>query len=232
LCSFGGKLWLFLWDPATQTTTYRVLKGGRSMQQTLVDKSVSPVGPAVDTIKGQLILGMAQDEDAAHPAHWSIHRYSFKNDKFVAAGIDWIEGPKGGAHGRSRPVVLFDPDRVNGPDGKIYYFALGDHGKENPWACCYVAEQIGDKTVRGGWRSKRFYDEWTQSRSAPAAAFFGGDIIYSYRWVDGGRGDSDNQLQVAYRATGIELEPMGDFDDLSYMHDFGIKHSILYLNRG
>ncbi len=31
--------------------------------------------------------------------------------------------------------------------------------------------------------------------------------------------------------SGIELEPMGDFYYLSYMHDFGIKHSILYLNR-
>ncbi len=61
--------------------------------------------------------------------------------------------------------------------------------------------------------------------------FFGGDILYSYRWVDVGQGDSDNQLQVAYRGSGIGLEPMGDFDDLSYMHDFGIKHSILYLNR-
>jgi hypothetical protein len=231
LCAFGGKLWLFLWDPKTQTTTYQILRGGQGAPQVLADKSVSPVGPAVDTIKHELILGMAQDEDAAHPSHWQIRRYALKDGKLVDKTMEWVEGPKGGARGKSRPVVLFDPDKSNGPGGKIYYFTLGDHGAENPWSCCYVAEQIGDKTVRGGWRTKRFYDEWTQSRSAPAAAFFGGDIIYSYRWVDGGRGESDNQLQVAYRATGIEIEPMGDFDDLTYMHDFGIKHSILYLNK-
>jgi len=231
VCVFGGKLWLFLWDTKTQTTTYQILRGGASEPQTLADKSVSPVGPTVDTIKRQLILGMAQDEDDAHKAHWQIRRFELKAGKFVDASMEWIEGPKGGTHGKSRPVVLFDPDKSNGPNGKIYYFTLGDHGTENPWSCCYVSEQIGDKTVRGGWRTKRFYDEWTQSRSAPAAAFFGGDIIYSYRWVDGGRGDSDNQLQVAYRGSGIEPEPMGDFDDLSFMHDFGIKHSIMYLNR-
>lgn len=231
LCAFGGKLWLFLWDPKTQSTTYQVLRGGQSKPQILPDKSSSPVGPAYDTIKHELIIGMAQDEDDAHKAHWQIRRYSMRDGKFVDSTMEWIEGPKGGAHGRSRPVVLFDPDKANGPGGKISYFTLGDHGAENPWSCCYVSEQIGDKTVRGGWRTKRFYDEWTQSRSAPAAAFYGGDIIYSYRWVDGGRGDSDNQLQVSYRASGIEPEPMGDFDDISFMRDFGIKHSILYLNR-
>ena len=231
MCAFNGKLWLFLWDPKTQTTTYQIVRGGKSEPQVLPDKSTGPIGPAVDTLKHQLILGMSQDEDAAHPAHWQIRRYAFKDSKFINASMDWIEGPKGGTRGRSRPVVLFDPSKVNGPEGKIYYFTLGDHGKENPWNCCYVSESIGDKTVRSGWRTKRFYDEWTQSRSAPAAAFFGGDIIYSYRWIDGGRGPTDNQLQVSYRATGVEIEPMGDFDDLTYLHDFGIAHCILYLNK-
>lgn len=231
LCAYQGKLWLFLWNPKTQTTTYQILRGGKNDVQTLAEKSTSPVGPAVDTIKHQLILGMAQDEDATHLNHWQVRRYAFKEGKFSSASVDWIEGPKGGVHGKSRPVVLFDADKSQGPNGKIYYFTLGDHGKENPWACCYVAESIGDKTVRGGWRTKRFYDEWTQSRSAPAAAFFGGDIIYSYRWIDGGQGATDNQLQVAYRATGIEPTPMGDFDDITFLHDFGIKHCILYLNK-
>jgi len=231
VCAFGGKLWLFLWDPKTQEVSYQIIRGGKSDPQTLPDKSTSPVGPAFDTIKHQLILGMAQDEDAAHLSHWQIRQYTLKDGKFSGASMQWIEGPKGGVRGHSRSVVLFDADKSNGPEGKIYYFTLGDHGKENPWACCYVSESIGDKTVRGGWRTKRFYDEWTQSRSAPAATFFGGDILYSYRWIDGGRGETDNQLQVAYRGSGIELEPMGDFDDLTFLKEFGIRHCILYLNR-
>jgi len=93
----------------------------------------------------------------------------------------------------------------------------------------YVAEQIADKTVRGGWLVKRYYDEWTQSRSAPAAAWFKGDVIWSYRWVDGGQGATDNNLHVGYRALGIEDAPMGDHDDITYFRTFGIRNSILSL---
>ncbi len=76
---------------------------------------------------------------------------------------------------------------------------------------------------------KRYYDEWTQSRSGPGAAWFGDDIIYGYRWVDGSQNDRDNLLHVAYRGSGIELEPMGDFDDIGFLKTFGIRQSILYL---
>ena len=71
--------------------------------------------------------------------------------------------------------------------------------------------------------------EPTQSRSAPAACWFGNDILYAYRWVDGSQGASDNLLHVAYNGTGIEKEPMGDFDDIGFMRAFGIRHSILYM---
>jgi hypothetical protein len=100
---------------------------------------------------------------------------------------------------------------------------------QSPWACTYVAEQIADKSVKGGWLVKRYYDEWTQTRSAPAAAWFKGDIIWAYRWVDGGQGSTDNNLHVAYKAMGIDDAPMGDHDDISYFRDFGIRNSIIYL---
>jgi len=233
---FDHKLWLYLWNPATQTVQYRVIRGGKSEPQILADKSTVPVGPATDTIHHQLILGMAQDEDEKHPSRWQVRRYELKGGKFSGVSLDWVQGAHGEPHGRSRPVVLFDKDKRFGPGGKIYYYTLGDHGKENPWACGYVAETIADKKatgghVQGGWIVKRFYDEWTQSRSTVGAAFFGGDIIYAYRWVDGGQGGSDNHINVGYKATGIEDTPMGDFDDLGYMHDFGIQHCILYLNK-
>jgi hypothetical protein len=231
LCAFNGKLWLFLWDPKTQQVTYQVIRGGKTEPQVLSEKSTSPVGPAVDTIKHQLILGLTQDEDATHLSRWQIRRFVLKDGSFVANSMEWIEGPKGGAHSHSRSVVLFDADKSNGKRGRTYYFVLGDHSKENPWACCYVSMSIEDKTVRGGWLTKRYYDEWSQSRSAPAAAFFAGDIIYSYRWIDGGQGPTDNQLQVAYRGSGIEPTPMGDFDDISFIRNFGMEHCLMYLNR-
>ena len=231
LVTFNGKLWLFLWDPSSQAVTYQVIRGGVSQPQILADKSTSPVGLAVDTIKHQLIVGLTQDQDAKRLSRWQVRHYNFAKDQFIGSGMDWVEGEKGGARSHSRSVVLFDANKRHGPDGRIYYFIQGDHSKESPWACCYVSESVADKTHSGGWLTKRFYDEWTQSRSAPAAAFFGGDILYSYRWVDGGQGETDNQLQVAYRGTGIEPTPMGDFDDLTFLHDFGIRHCLMYLNK-
>ncbi|MDR3689172.1 MAG: hypothetical protein P4L46_07315 [Fimbriimonas sp.] len=233
---FDHRLWLFLWDPATQKVQVRAIRGGKTVPQVLGERSTIPVGPCEDTIHHQLILGMAQDQPGKRTTHWQIRRFSLKGGTFVGVSVDWIQGVDGDARGRSRPVVLFDSDRRFGPEGKVYFYSLGDHGKENPWACGYVAETIADKKstgghVQGGWIVKRFYDEWTQSRSAIAAAFFGGDILYAYRWVDGGQGDSDNHLHVGYRGTGIENTPMGDFDDLGYMKTFGIQHCILYLNR-
>ena len=236
LGEFDGKLYLFLWNPATQEVQARVIRGGAKLIQTLIEKSTVPVGPAVDTIHHQLILGMAQDKDAAHPSQWLIRRYTIENGKFVCKSLDYVQGKNGDVRGRSRPVVLFDKDKRHGPDGKVYYFTLGDHSKENPWACGYVAETISDKKISGGhvqngWIVKRFYDEWTQSRSTIGAAFFDGDILYAYRWIDGGQGPTDNHLHVGYRGTGIEDATMGDFDDLKFMKDFGIRHCILYLNK-
>ena len=143
--------------------------------------------------------------------------------------LDWIEGEKGGSRGKSRCILLFERTPDSGPNGRIRFFAQGWTSEKTPWACTYVAEQIADKSIRGGWLVKRYYDEWTQSRSAPAAAWFKGDIIWAYRWVDGGQGATDNNLHVAYKAMGIEDTPMGDHDDLSFFRDFGIRHSIIYL---
>ena len=54
-------------------------------------------------------------------------------------------------------------------------------------------------------------------------------MIYAYRWVDGGQGDGDNILHVGYRGSGIEEQEMGDFDDISFIRDFGMRYSILYM---
>ena len=82
--------------------------------------------------------------------------------------MDWIDGEKGGSRGTGRLTVLFDPSKDASPKGRIYLFGKGLTSKESPWSCTYVAHQVADKTVNGGWMVKRFYDEWTQTRSAPA----------------------------------------------------------------
>jgi hypothetical protein len=225
------RLYLFLWDPTDQTVSFKMMSKGKWIGEgRLSEKSTIPVGMAYDTIKKRVVVGMAQDQDEKKTSRWQVRWYDETKDGLEEKLLDWVEGEKGGSRVSGRCTVLFERTPHSGPQGRLRLLALGLTSKQSPWACVYVAEQIGDKTVRGGWLVKRFYDEWTQSRSAPAAVWYKGEILYSYRWVDGGQGATDNNLHVAYKATGIDDTPMGDHDDLTYFREFGIRSSITYLS--
>lgn len=228
---FQRRLYLFLWKPQTGEVEYRILDdSGKTIRTDLLDvKSTNPVGICEDTIAKQAVIGMAQDQDDKRPFRWQIRRYHSERGKLVPAGMEWVEGEAGGSRGSARITVLFERSKHAGPLGRVYLYGRGMISKESPWACTYVAHQIADKSVRGGWLVKRFYDEWTQSRSAPAAAWFADDIIWAYRWVDGGQGSTDNNLHVGYRASGIESAPMADHNDLAFLTGFGIRNSIANL---
>jgi hypothetical protein len=49
--------------------------------------------------------------------------------------------------------------------------------------------------------------------------------------VDGAQGPTDDNLHVGYAGLGIQTEPMGDHDDLTFLRTFGVRHSILALAR-
>jgi len=226
----GRRLYVFLWDPTDKSVIYRsMVKGQWDAEQVLPEKSTIPVGFTVDPIHKQVVLGMAQDQDGGRTSRWQIRHCVDNDGELVEKTMEWVEGDKGGSRGSSRCTLLFDSSRDAGPEGRVLFYAQGLTSDKSPWACAYVAQQIADKTVRGGWLVKRFYDEWTQTRSAPAAVFYKDDIMYAYRWVDGGQGTTDNNLHVGYKASGIDSAPMGDHDDISYFRDFGIRHSIIYL---
>lgn len=228
----GERTYIFLWDPRTHEVTYRsFLDAGRlSPEKRLFERSTVPVGMAVDTVKKEVLLGMAQDQDAKKTSRWQVRRYEEHEGSLRDLGVNWVDGAAGSARITGRVRVLFKQDRDTGPAGRIYMYAKGFHGEQSPWACTYVAESIADTTVRGGWLVKRMYDEWTQSRSAPAATWFDGDVLWAYRWVDGGNPERDNLLHVGYRGLGIDSQPMGDHDDITFLREFGIRTSVLYLN--
>jgi len=187
-----------------------------------------PPGAAYDSIRNQILLGVAQDQDDKRRFRWKLLRLNATT--LAVESEEWVGGEQGSAAGMGRCTLLFDKEqRWNGPSGRVYWFAQGTWSKEAPWSCTFVAHTVADRSVSGGWQVKRMYDEWTQSRSAPAATWFDGDILWGYRWVDGAKGTTDNNLHIGYRATGIETEPMGDHNDIAFLRDFGIRASILYL---
>jgi hypothetical protein len=89
--------------------------------------------------------------------------------------------------------------------------------------------RVADSSVNGGWKTRRYYDEWTQSRSAPGVCFFRGDIVLAVRWFGNVRGTENDNLFVAFHGRGIESEPMGDFDDIALIRDVGLARSIPYV---
>jgi hypothetical protein len=249
LCQYRDKILLLVWNPATKAVSYRIWDGkdGFSAPRELGITSTIPVGAAVDTVRDQLLVGLAQDQDDRRKSRWQVRRFELNAESLKDRGSsgpsdaasamlepvgkpEWVEGEPGHAAGNARCTLLFEESKDAGPNGRIYFFAVGMRAKENPWQCGYVAMQIADTSVRGGWLVKRYYDEWTQSRSSIGAAWFKKEILYAYRWVDGGQGPTDNNLHVGYRGSGIDPQPMGDFDDVAFMKSFGIRHSILWMN--
>ncbi len=227
------RLYLFLWNPATGDVTYHTLgRNGRLSPAQSWGRAPSPsVWPSIQSAARSSSARRGTRTRRAPHAGRSA-RYEERAGTLVEKRREFIEGEAGGSRGYGRATVLFDASREEGPNGRIYFFGRGLTTKETPWSCTYVAHEIADKSVRGGWLVKRFYDEWTQTRSAPAAAWFDGDIIWAYRWVDGGQGTTDNNLHVGYRALGIGDKPMGDHDDLTFFKQIGIRRSILYVGSG
>lgn len=220
---------VFIWNRMNRRIGYRFVDASLNIgkEWILPFLSETPVGATWDPFREELILGIMQNQDANRPKRFQIRRFAIEH-RLIETSMEWIEGVGGGARGSSRPVLVFVDDKWAGKTGKLLYFALGGISDNAPWSCCYVAEQVEDKTKSGGWLVKRYYDEWTQSRSGPAACKLGDDVLYAYRWVDGGQGPSDNTLHLGYNGLGIESSPMADFNDLEYIRTFGLRHSIIY----
>ncbi|MCB8933384.1 MAG: hypothetical protein H6534_08090 [Chthonomonadaceae bacterium] len=225
----GGRLFLFLWNPVNGAVDYKVMERDGTFVRTLglFLQSTNPVGMCTDTLTGELVLALAQDQDPQRPKRWQIRRFEDQSGRLRERSMEWVEGEKGQCRGTGRLTVLFDASRDAGPKGRLYVYGKGFTAGPNDPSCTYVAHQIADSSIGGGWMVKRFYDEWTQSRSAPAAAWFGGDVIWGYRWVGG---SNDDMLHVGYGGLGIQSAPMADHDDIGFLHDFGIRHSVLWLS--
>ncbi len=232
---YKGRLYVFLWNGATSSVSYQVMSpDGKLGKSTVLNvPSVNPVGMCTDTLTGQAVLGLAQNQDKGRTNRWQIRHFEADANGVLSevGKVDWVDGENGGSRGNGRLIVLFDASKAAGEHGRVYLFGKGLTSDQSPWACAYVAQQIADKTMNGGWLVKRYYDEWTQTRSAPAVAWFGDDLIYAFQWTDGGQGAGDNGLTVAYAGLGIQSEPMGDHDDISFIRNFGLQNSLLALGR-
>lgn len=240
LTLLDGQLALLLWrDEKTPVGMCLLRPKGESFEMrepvvSLPFTSRLPVGAiegAKEKGRPSLWVGLSQDQDDKRTYRWQVRRLVLEKDgKIREAKQEWVGGEQGGQRGQSRPVLLWKSDNaLKEQSGQLWFLGAGLFGSKSPWACHYVSIRITDKTVGGGWLNRRYYDEWTQSRSAPGACFFKGEMIFASRWYGNVRGTENDNLFVAFFGRGYESEPMGDKDDIGYIRDVGMSHSIAYV---
>ena len=230
LASLGGRLALLLWRDDKTPVGLRLVavKNGKiamGEERALKLTSQTPLG-AAEGVRGTLWLGFFGTDKTGKPANaGQVAPFQLAPDGAPTLGApEWV-----GQRSQTRPVVVCQPDSaLKGRGGQLYFLAAGMFGAGWPSACHYVSTRIADRTVSDGWLTRRYYDEWTQSRSSPGACLFGGELIFASRWRGDAPGWRDNDLFVGFSGRGIETTPMGDFDDIQFIKSYGMAHSILY----
>jgi hypothetical protein len=212
--------------PAADVTVmpYDPTKVDAAAETSLGYRSTLPPGPAIDTLKDQLLLGGAAPLGSQN-RRWQIKRFTEAGTKFTSVGDAWVGGPNTSWAGSRRPSVIFSSSPDAGPNGKIYFIAAGNANSERDAVGFYIAQTIAYKETNDGWLLWRYYDEWTNTRSGVSAAWYNNDITVATTWASGTAG-GDGGVFVGEHGLAISDVDMGDFDDIALMADYGMSRSI------
>lgn len=146
----------------------------------------------------------------------------------------WTRGESSGNNCTTRPVVVFNASAGGlgaEPGGQLNIFHTG-WPDANGLMTAWRTTQVGNKALDEGWLTCMLYDVWTVTRVGVAFADGAQGAIYAYRWDSGDYGEVKlNMLQSAHSGWGIDREPMRDHDDGSKMAKWGLRHSILWMER-
>jgi hypothetical protein len=217
---------VFLYWGRDRSITYRTLRHGVvGPEKDLGVRSTIPPGATIDTKRGQLLLGTAE-EHAKQPYRWQLRRFDGDPASgFRPASCAFVGGEKAGWAGNKRPTLIFNASREFGPNGRVYWIAAGVSDPPRTPTGLYMAQTIGYKDHNDGWMLWRYYDEWTNTRSGIGAAWFEDDIVIATTWASGDAG-GDCGVYCGYNGTAVGNVDMSDFDDVSLMAEYGIARSI------
>jgi hypothetical protein len=225
--NWKGTLYVFLHRGPDENLTCRSVRGDRlGPVADLGIKSAVPPGPAVDPLHDQLLLGTAGPFEK-QPYRWQLCRLAWDRQAkhFKEVSRSFVGGEKSGWAGNRRPTLIFNKEKAFGPNGRLYWIAAGVAQPLTTPTAFFIAQTIGYPDVNGGWLLWRYYDEWTNTRSGVAAAWFDHDIVLATTWASGTAG-GDGGVFCAYNGTTVSNTDMGDFDDVSHMANYGMARSI------
>ncbi|MBI3818466.1 MAG: hypothetical protein HY286_07235 [Planctomycetes bacterium] len=231
-CMFQKRLIVLLWHSKDEPVRFTELDADGKFinpkEMTGVDSYNCP-SAVEDVNKGNLLLATTYvgKENNAEKRRWRLLRAARAADgAFSVVNKTWVGGENSGWVGNTRPIILFDSGADMGPNGRIHIMSVGWTDPPNHNGCFYEAISIGDASQNDGWRLRRFYDEWTTSRSPIGACWYKNDIMLGFRWFGNVHGDDDDNLLVSHHALGITDADMRDFDDVTEIAECGLAHSI------
>ncbi len=228
--SRGESVCALLWRDASSpvSCSQRKPEGGWSEPLAFAELR-SSFAPAAVTDPGtdELVVGYGSESADGSQRAWHVAR--FRDDdasQWVLQSDRIVGGPTAGWYGNSRPVLLIENQPDHPAPGRLHFIARGYTTPPETNGCWYEAITIGDTSQSDGWRLRRWYDEWTTSRSPVGAAFHGNDLVLAYRWCGNVHGDEDEDLHVAFHGFGVRDEIMKDYDDVSAISRVGLSRSI------
>lgn len=219
LVALNGGLGLLMWRAPNLPLEMSILRpkgSGLTMgaERPLDIKSEAPVG-ATSGPANKLWIARNEADNRIE-----LLRYS------IDAGGGTQEEARGyvdGRYARQRISLLWRSEKGDLPDGRIYLLGGGMGPAENrkdQW----ITMNVPYKELGGGWYLRRYRQPDFGSAFAPGVCFFEGDIFYAIR------GDNED-VHVAFYGSGAGPAPLGDFDDLGMIRDYGLSRSIRGLPR-
>lgn len=201
--SNGTGLLMLMWRGEDKPVGAREgsLRGGTvewGPERELPLKSRAAVGAAqgadVDG-RAALWLGLTENQDEPRPCRWQVRQLApDEAGDWQELRREWIGGEKGQHRGEERVMLLWEPN-PDYPEGQLYFLQCGMMWGEPKSCCHFIGMRVKDQATHGGWLVRRYYDEWSTSRSGPAACLFRGDIAYAVRWfAPPGNETEDNLL--------------------------------------
>jgi len=218
LVSLDGRLALFLWRNKLTPVGMSILRpNGKGLLMSAEHPtdvfSEVPVGATAGPVTPEgasIWIGRIQIDGQPNGGQTEVVRYVLTpGGSMVPAYRSWVAG----TYSRHRMTLLWRPEAGLLPEGRLYLLSGGT--QQDQW----ITMNVPYPDVSGGWLLRRYHSPGFTSASAPGACFFQDDIVYAYR-------QTDNALRVAFYGSGATPRPMGDFDDIGYIRDYGLNHSL------
>jgi len=228
--AFQGRLLVLLWTSAAADVrvaergdaTFGAPRPLASLRSEMCPAAVEDPATHELCVAGALV----EKENDVERRRWYLARLLPEGGAFRVASCVHPGGDASGWAGNTRPVLLCEGKDMPAP-GRLHligagWLAPGGNG------CFYEAITIGDARVDGGWRLRRFYDEWTTTRWALGACCHGGDIALAFGWANTPGQDADGNVHVSHHALGLGDGVLSDFDDVTHISEVGLAHSIAW----